>query len=74
MTPLLSMVAFEFVVSRDLPKIGYVTLVDAVFLASFIFCAVCIAEVLVVSILQRSGQRAVSERLHRSGRWAYPLA
>jgi hypothetical protein len=74
MTMLLSMVAFEFVVSRDLPKIGYVTLRDAVFLASFIFCAVCIAEILVVFILQRSGQRALAERSHRSGRWSYPLA
>jgi hypothetical protein len=49
-------------------------LLDAVFLASFIFCAVCIGEILFVFILQRSGRRAVAERLHRSGRWAYPLA
>jgi hypothetical protein len=37
MTMLLAMVPFEFVVSRDLPLIGYVTLLDAVFLAGFIF-------------------------------------
>jgi hypothetical protein len=51
-----------------------ITLLGAVFLARFIFCAVCIAEILVVFILQQSGQRAVAERLHRSGHWAYPLA
>jgi hypothetical protein len=74
MTMLLAMVPFEFVVSRDLPLIGYVTLLDAVFLAGFIFCAVCIAGILAVFILQRNGKRAVAERLHQSGRWAYPLA
>jgi len=35
MTMLLSMVAFEFAIARDLPKIGYVTFLDTVFLASF---------------------------------------
>jgi hypothetical protein len=38
MTMLLSMVAFEFVMSKDLPKIGYVTLLDPVFLAGFCLC------------------------------------
>ena len=38
MTMLLSMIAFQFAVTRDLPRVGYVTFLDAVFLASFIFC------------------------------------
>ena len=38
MTMLLSMVAFEFTIARDLPRIGYVTFLDVVFLASFAFC------------------------------------
>ena len=44
MTMLLSIVAFEITVVRDLPKIGYVTFVDAVFIASFAFFFLCIIE------------------------------
>lgn len=74
MTMLLAMVAFEFVVSRDLPKIGYMTLLDAIFLTSYVFFALCIAEILYVYVLQRSGQRPRAERLHKAARWAYPLS
>jgi hypothetical protein len=44
------------------PRIGYITLLDAAFLTSFVFCFLCICEI---------GQMAL--KLHRSGRWAYPL-
>jgi Neurotransmitter-gated ion-channel ligand binding domain len=74
MTMLLSTVAFEFVVARDLPKIGYVTLLDAVFLTSLIFYSICIAEIATVFLLQRGGRRPLAERVHKAGRWAYPAA
>lgn len=37
MTMLLATVAFEFVVSKNLPKIGYMTLLDAIYLTSYVF-------------------------------------
>ena len=73
MTMLLSMVAFEFAVARDLPRIGYITLLDAVFLISFVFCFLCICEIAAVYLLHLAGRRPVALKLHRSGRWAYPL-
>lgn len=74
MTMLLATVAFEFVVSRDLPKIGYLTLLDAVFLLSLVFYSICSVEITAVFLMQRSGRRPEAERLHVMGRWAYPAA
>jgi Neurotransmitter-gated ion-channel ligand binding domain len=74
MTMLLSMVAFEFAIARDLPRIGYVTFLDAVFLASFGFCFLCIVEITLVFLMQKAGRRYPAAKLHSAGRWAYPLA
>jgi len=74
MTMLLSMVAFEFTVARELPRIGYVTFLDAVFLASFAFCFFCIIEITTVFLMQKAGMRAPAVKLHTAGKWAYPLA
>jgi hypothetical protein len=73
MTMLLSMVAFEFAISRDLPRIGYITFLDAVFLVSFSFCFLCIFEIIYVFILERRGKRERAVKIHRMGRWAYPM-
>lgn len=74
MTMLLSTVAFEFVVSRDFPRVGYVTLLDAVFLESLVFYLICVVEITTVFLLQRRGKRALAEKLRAAGRWAYPTA
>jgi hypothetical protein len=74
MTMLLSMVAFEFAIARDLPRVGYLTFLDAVFLASFTFCFLCIFEIAVVFLLQQHGRRPLAVKLHTNGRWAYPVA
>jgi hypothetical protein len=74
MTMLLSMIAFQFTVLRDLPRIGYVTFLDAVFLASFIFCFLGIFEITLVFLLQKYGRRPLAVSLHTAGKWAYPLA
>jgi Neurotransmitter-gated ion-channel ligand binding domain len=73
-TMLLSMVAFQFTITRDLPRIGYVTFLDAVFLASFAFCFLCTFEITAVYLLQKYGRRTLAVKLHTAGRWAYPAA
>jgi hypothetical protein len=73
MTMLLAMVAFQFTIARDLPRIGYVTFLDVVFLASFVFCFLAIFEITLVYLLQKYGKRALAEILHKAGRSVYPL-
>jgi Neurotransmitter-gated ion-channel ligand binding domain len=74
MTMLLSMVAFEFAIARDLPRIGYITFLDAVVLTSFAFCFICILEIATVFLMHQRGRRATALKFHSAGRWAYPLA
>jgi Neurotransmitter-gated ion-channel ligand binding domain len=74
MTMLLSLVAFEFAIARDMPKIGYMTFLDAVFLASFAFFGMCIFEIAMVFLMQKAGRRPLAMAIHAAGRWAYPLA
>ncbi len=74
MTMLLSMVAFQFTITRDLPRTGYITFLDAVFLASFFFCFAGIFEITAVYLLQKYGRRPLAVRLHSAGKWVYPLA
>ena len=70
----LSMVAFQLAISRDLPRVAYVTFLDALFLTSFIFTFLCITEVAIAYILQSHNRLPQAAKLHRMARWAFPLA
>jgi hypothetical protein len=73
MTMLLAMVAFQFTIARDLPRIGYITFLDAVFLASFVFCFLGTIEITLVYLLQKYERKVLAEKLHKAGRGVYPL-
>ncbi len=73
MTMLLSMVALEFTVTRDLPRVGYLTFLDAVFLVSFAFFFLSAFEIALVFRLHIAGKRSLAVKLHTAGKWAYPL-
>ncbi len=60
--------------TRDLPRVGYGTFLDAVFLASFIFCFLAVFEITLVYLLQKHNRRPLAVRMHAAGRWAYPAA
>ena len=73
MTMLLATVAFEFAVARDLPRIGYIALLDSVFLVSLVFSFVCICEIALVYLMHGAGRRPTALKLHQAGRWVYPV-
>jgi hypothetical protein len=74
MTMLLSMVAFELAITRDLPRVGYVTFLDAVFITGFALCFLCILEILAVFLIHKRGSPQRAAAIHSSGRWFYPLS
>ena len=74
LTMLLSMVAFQFTAVRDLPRVEYLTFLDAVFLMSFAFFFIAIVEITVAYLMQRGSRRPLAVKIHSAGRWAYPMA
>lgn len=74
MMMLLSMVAFEFAIMRDLPRIGYVTFLDAVMTASFAFFFLVMIEIPAVYLTQKGNLRPRIVKVHAAGRWIYPAA
>jgi hypothetical protein len=74
MTMLLSMVAFELAITRDLPRVGYITFLDAVFVTGFALCFLCIVEILAVYLIHKRGSPQRAAKIHASGRWLYPTA
>ena len=71
---MLTIVAFDFAIARDLPRVSYLTFLDAVFLATFVFIFLTIVEVVSVHVLVMTNMMPTATRIHRSARWLFPLA
>lgn len=71
---ILAMIALEFTIARDLPRMSYITFLDAVFLTSFIFTFLAIVEIITVHYLIVGEMESLAVRIHRSSRWIFPLA
>ena len=73
---LLTWVAYQFIFSQDLPKLGYLTYLDYLFLLSFFFIASVFLQAVIVSVLLISGgqSRIRAERINNHCKWAYPTA
>jgi hypothetical protein len=71
-TGVLTIVAYQFAFAKDLPRIGYLTLLDQIMIGSFILLAVTVVESLLVD---RAGKTDPSEakRIDRTSRWLFPV-
>jgi len=71
-TAFLTIVAYQFAISNDLPKVAYLTILDRLMITSFILIALTALEnMFVVYILRENQVRA--EMVDRVSRWAFPL-
>jgi hypothetical protein len=71
-TGILTVVAYQFVAGQDLPRVGYLTLIDKIMVISFLLLAITVLESYIVS---RYGEdeRDRAHRVDRTARWTFPL-
>jgi len=70
-TGVLTIVAYQFVVGRDLPRIAYLTLLDKVMIVSFMLLAVSVLPSLLVSYVQKDDMLR-AKRIDRLSRILFP--
>ncbi len=69
---ILTVVAYQIIVSDAMPGIAYFTLMTGFLYSTYLVLAVGVVVNLVVSKLDRSGRREAGDRLDRTCRWAVP--
>jgi hypothetical protein len=73
MTAILTEIAFLFAISSSLPKVPYLTFIDAFFLMSFTFSCACIVELVAVHQNQERGRPESADRIRTLSRILYPI-
>jgi hypothetical protein len=70
----LTIVAYQFVVLEDLPRMSYLTFTDTVLLISFVMMAATVPQSLLIHSLVRKGKQRLARTIDRTCRWAFPVA
>ena len=73
LTAILTEIAFLFAISSSLPKVPYLTFIDAFFLVSFVFSFVSMLELVVVHQALELERPAHANRLRGISRLLYPV-
>ena len=70
---ILTVVAYQIMVSTTIPKIPYFTLMSAFIYTSFVTMCASVVVNLVVGRMDRTGRRELGDRIDRTCRWAFPM-
>jgi uncharacterized membrane protein len=72
---LLLFIAFNFTISNDLPRLGYLTIMDAYLAGLFIITGgAVLGNVLLKRLQQQGGRETLVKRLDAYAIWAYPIS
>lgn len=70
---LLLFIAFNFTVSNELPKLGYITFIDAFLVSTFVITSFVVLINVMLKRMQNLGRLDAAEAIDRYALWAYPL-
>jgi hypothetical protein len=73
LTAILTEIAFLFAISSSLPKVPYLTFIDAFFLMSFAFSCACIVELVAVHQILERNRSDNAARVRTIARILYPV-
>lgn len=71
---LLLFIAFNFAISNDLPRLGYMTFLDMLMAAVFVVTALMLILAVLLRRLVGDGKEALVDRIDRYVVWFYPFA
>lgn len=72
-TSVLTVVAFDFVSTDNLPKLSYPTLLDKTLTISYVFLALTVLENVVGYSLKKNNNLALAQKVDLLSRWLFPL-
>jgi len=71
---LLLFIAFNFTIANDLPRLGYLTLMDTFMLATFVLTGLVVLVTVWLSRLQNHAKGELADKMDEFGIWGYPVA
>jgi len=70
---LLLFIAFNFTIGNDLPRLGYLTLMDTFLISTFIITGLVALANVVLKKMERHGKTDILNRIDTFGVWGYPI-
>ena len=71
---LLIFIAFNFTISNDLPRLGYLTLLDSMLVSTFIVTGLVLIFNVYLKRLEVDGKKNIAHRIDQYTLWIYPIA